>query len=445
MFNLSNNQKEEIKQDYNLTPETPINEADIHVMPKKPVFERKPKSPPILTDEEREQGETKKMKKPHQLNWPFLGILIFLVLGSLITVIIIFYTTSYRNQKQLANKQNLNITNEQPRLGENQNVNNANQANLNLNTNQELSNPALRDKKRIEDISTLMTALGLYYASNNNYPSNLTDLVDQYLTTLPENPEPNGQEYVYTTTDQNQSYQILFSLEEGALYSTLNLTKGKYQATPSGISLVISPTPVNQNQNITPFPPIIQTPPQTASDVDNDYLTDIEENFYQTDPNNSDTDSDSYLDGVEVRNLYNPLAASSKLQETNLITTFTNNNYNYTIYYLKDWVAKALTSDYKEVMFTSSLGEFVEVIVEENPLGLSSIEWYRQYVNVDVSALETLEISGVAAIKSIDGLNTYLAVGSRIYNIHYNIGTSQEKVFETTYKMMLKSFTLTNL
>jgi hypothetical protein len=42
-------------------------------------------------------------------------------------------------------------------------------------------------------------------------------------------------------------------------------------------------------------------------DSDKDGLTDVEEVKYKTDPLNSDTDGDSYLDGSEVKGGYNPL------------------------------------------------------------------------------------------------------------------------------------------
>lgn len=42
-------------------------------------------------------------------------------------------------------------------------------------------------------------------------------------------------------------------------------------------------------------------------DTDSDGLSDFVESFYGTDPRNSDTDGDSYLDGEEVRYGYSPL------------------------------------------------------------------------------------------------------------------------------------------
>lgn len=50
-------------------------------------------------------------------------------------------------------------------------------------------------------------------------------------------------------------------------------------------------------------------------DTDNDGLSDREEaEVYMTDPNNADTDADTYKDGDEVRNGYNPKGAGKLLE-----------------------------------------------------------------------------------------------------------------------------------
>lgn len=46
-----------------------------------------------------------------------------------------------------------------------------------------------------------------------------------------------------------------------------------------------------------------------VADLDNDGLSDEEEAFYGTDPQNPDSDGDGYKDGEEVKNGYNPLGA----------------------------------------------------------------------------------------------------------------------------------------
>ncbi|WKZ24561.1 MAG: prepilin-type N-terminal cleavage/methylation domain-containing protein [Patescibacteria group bacterium] len=68
-----------------------------------------------------------------------------------------------------------------------------------------------RDSKRVSDLRSVVTALELYYANNNGYPSSLTPgqpLSDTsgttYITKVPQNPEPRtdgncpNQEYNYT-------------------------------------------------------------------------------------------------------------------------------------------------------------------------------------------------------------------------------------------------------
>jgi len=447
MFNLKQTKENEttsniIAETKETTVQNLIKDTDIHVMPKKISHHKRKENSARHRDEmEDHSAENHKFKKPHKVNWLFLGILAFVVLAALITVIIIFYTVVYKNQEQTVNLNNSVNINTQPNLNQTQNLNTSN---LNQNTNTTPQTAAERDQKRLSDIQTLTNALELYFAKYNQYPENLSALVGEYLSEIPQNPQPGGKDYVYAAIEDYSNYQILFSLEIGTVFGTTNLAQGNYQATPSGINLVT--IPANQNVNTSPFPPIIPTAPQTAMDSDNDYLTDLEENFYQTDPQSSDSDGDTYLDGVEVRNLYSPIDPEIKLTDTELVTLFTNESYNYQIYYPTEWVAKALSSDFTQVMFSSSLGEFISVLIENNPLGLSAIDWYLSNMpNIEASSLETLEVSGLPAVKSLDGLNTYVAVGNKIYIINYNVGNDQEKVFETTYKMMLKSFTLTNL
>jgi lipoprotein-anchoring transpeptidase ErfK/SrfK len=51
----------------------------------------------------------------------------------------------------------------------------------------------------------------------------------------------------------------------------------------------------------------------TINDKDHDGLSDEDEiNIYHTDPNNPDTDSDGYNDGLEIKNGYNPLSVAAR-------------------------------------------------------------------------------------------------------------------------------------
>ncbi|MFZ4648055.1 MAG: epoxyqueuosine reductase QueH [Patescibacteria group bacterium] len=75
----------------------------------------------------------------------------------------------------------------------------------------------------------------------------------------------------------------------------------------------------------------------TVLDSDNDGLSDQDEIKYLSDENNSDTDSDGYLDGVEIKNNYSPLFANKKLSQVDSD---------------KDGL-----SDYLEIAFKTNLGK----------------------------------------------------------------------------------------
>lgn len=78
-----------------------------------------------------------------------------------------------------------------------------------------------------------------------------------------------------------------------------------------------APTPV-------PTPPPAPEPIRPGSDTDSDGLTDVEEtSVYGSNPNNPDTDGDSFIDGNEVLHLYDPTRPSpAKLDSNPAMTTY---------------------------------------------------------------------------------------------------------------------------
>jgi hypothetical protein len=69
----------------------------------------------------------------------------------------------------------------------------------------------------------------------------------------------------------------------------------------------ITATPIVAVATATPTAEPVAGGDADIEDLDGDTLTGAEERFYDTDPKNPDTDGDSYKDGEEVRNGYNPL------------------------------------------------------------------------------------------------------------------------------------------
>lgn len=116
-------------------------------------------------------------------------------------------------------------------------------------------------------------------------------------------------------------------------------------------------------------------------DMDNDGLTDQQEQKYYTDPNNPDTDKDGFPDGVEVEQGYSPLVGNKKRI--------------YEVDYDKDGL-----SDWHEIWFHSDIGktdtdgdgmdDFSEVMYGRDPIDASttSTKFYRGYeVNLTTQSL----------------------------------------------------------
>lgn len=179
-------------------------------------------------------------------------------------------------------------------------------------------------------------------------------------------------------------------------------------------------------------------------DTDADMLTDEEEKIYQTSPVNPDSDGDSFKDGDEVRNLYNPNKGNgAKLEDSGLATRYTNPVVRYTLLYPKPWTVKATDNTAQEVIFTADTGEFVSVLVQSNEQQQSILDWYKQQnPSADASTLvEVKTLGGLSGVESPDGLTTYIAVGKSVIVFAYNIGLRPDANFFASVAMMRNSLT----
>lgn len=178
-------------------------------------------------------------------------------------------------------------------------------------------------------------------------------------------------------------------------------------------------------------------------DSDNDGLTDEEEKIYGTDSALPDTDSDGFLDTLEIQNLYNPIGFKPvRLFDSGKVKIYQNPVFVYSIFYPGDWIAQSLDPNNKDVMFTAATGEFAEVLVEDNPLKMTAEAWYLgQSPGVDTSQLEHFVTKEkLKGVKSPDGLVAYISFEDKIFAINYNIGLKTEINFLGTFEMMTNSF-----
>lgn len=198
------------------------------------------------------------------------------------------------------------------------------------------------------------------------------------------------------------------------------------------------------------------TIPLLGIDSDQDGLTDNEERLYSTDALKEDTDTDTYLDGEEIKNLYDPIRSEqSRLDVSGLVNTYTNQTFQYSLLYPSSWVAKSTdpTTD-REVMLSSATGEFFTITVVDNPNRLSPVDWYASQAapGSDTSRLQSFTYETWSGVMTTDSQTVYVTRNNGtmekqtlLYVLKYNLNTENELNFISTMQMMLRSFVFTDL
>ena len=219
---------------------------------------------------------------------------------------------------------------------------------------------------------------------------------------------------------------------------------------------------VNQNQNLNTnvSEPIVPTTTPTSTnvnvntntadqpltrgpDADSDGLTTAEETLYGTDPLNQDTDFDTYADGSELLNGYDPTEQAAPLAGSGLVETY--QHARYSISHPATWQVQALATDGSETVFRDPSGEFVEVILVSNPQGLPLEQWYQESFGNEADGVTPVTVGALDGLRSADGRNYYFITAAdptMVYLVTYNVGTMSQINFLLTFNLMLKSLTL---
>lgn len=320
-----------------------------------------------------------------------------------------------------------------------------------------VTTPAERDRQRYLDVKTLQTALELYFNDRGSYPIAITELqlgkagaatlsaagfsdypqAPIYLSQLPADPTSGQDVYYKYLSASGSTYQIFFSLEEGIS----NLTTGPHYLSETGFDGVEVPDVNPPEREATTS----LLPPTASLDTDQDGLTDVEEVIYGTAIDNQDSDGDGYTDGSEVVNGYAPAKAESvKLYETEAFTKYANNILGYSFYYPTTWDKQSLAADDGDIIFTSLTNEFIQVVVQNNPDGLAPEVWYANNVpDLAVVDVPVINIGTIRAARSLDSLNIYFNLGSRLITVSYNLATHSTADYLTTWQAIYKSLSVT--
>jgi hypothetical protein len=185
---------------------------------------------------------------------------------------------------------------------------------------------------------------------------------------------------------------------------------------------------------------------QLGVDTDGDLLTDLEETaVFATDINKNDTDGDSFSDGAEVLNLYNP-AGAGKLSDSGLTAEYQNSKYGYSVFYPKSFrLEDQLGGD--NVFFFSGVDGSIQILAQDNADKKDIKSWYAALVNSIADEVQTevktTKNSG-EYIFSLDGLTAYItfAQSDKVFVLTYSPEETGSIQFKTVLNMMINSFQL---
>lgn len=188
------------------------------------------------------------------------------------------------------------------------------------------------------------------------------------------------------------------------------------------------------------FPPIMNS---NTDDVDNDQLTDREEELFETDSGSFDTDKDGYFDGQEVFNLYNPKGiAPRRIIDSGLVREYANPLTNYRVYYPFSWQMGEVDTQAKHVLFSNISGDYVEVRVFDKLSAESFADWFARFAKgqkiTDLLAFQNrFKLEG---FRRRDDLVTYFVDENKVYVLIFHPSQVGPVAYRNIMKMMSQSF-----
>lgn len=204
-------------------------------------------------------------------------------------------------------------------------------------------------------------------------------------------------------------------------------------------------------------PPPPPAPIRPGTDTDSDGLTDIEESaIYNSNSRNPDTDGDTFIDGNEVFNLYDPTAGmNAVLHDEKKICAFEPPQRPYSLFIPCGWTLEQIPSE-SLIEFRSSTGEIIGINTFEIINDQTLEQWYDENVSGGSISGGTASSfqpknSLMQGLKSAERTTVYLMLKRNIsgynknekhyiYELYYNFGTQRTIEFLRTFEMIVNSF-----
>ncbi len=217
------------------------------------------------------------------------------------------------------------------------------------------------------------------------------------------------------------------------------------------------PTISSDDQEVVPTePPVLMEPEipkeiplefpsallSESVDSDNDGLTDLAEEEFQTDPFDFDTDKDKYPDGVEIYNLYNPKGFEpQRLAESGLVKEYINQNFAYKLLIPINWATGSVDEEGRQILFSTLSGENIELRVFDLQENEDFNSWFLRIAqNQDITTLKDFEtfIKYSGKMRD-DGLVYYFIYNNRVYVLLYHTTDSSIVNYKVVISLVARS------
>lgn len=179
-----------------------------------------------------------------------------------------------------------------------------------------------------------------------------------------------------------------------------------------------------------------------SADLDDDGLTDLAEEEFQTDPGSFDTDGDGYPDGLEVFYLYNPKGFEpQRLIDSNLVKVYENFNFSYRVYIPINWAIGSVDQEERQVLFSTLSGENIEVRVFDLRQDEDFSDWFvRVASDQDDADLVDIETRGGFLGKARnDNLVYYFVYNGKVYVFLYHTTEFMVVNYKSVLSLMIRS------
>lgn len=187
--------------------------------------------------------------------------------------------------------------------------------------------------------------------------------------------------------------------------------------------------------------PIVNT--IDTGDLDNDELTDAEEELLTIDPGLSDTDGDGYYDGLEVLNLYNPNGlAPVKIIDSGLVREYVNPRWRYRIYYPAAWQLGEVDAEANQIIISGAEGDFIEVRVFPKESDALFSDWFVGAVPGEpFSDYEPVANRfGIEGFVRLDYLAAFYPADTAVFALLYHQAQPGAVSFRRVMAMTVQSF-----